>query len=469
MTPRTQPTGGQGVHCSFIPPYLLERVAAQHPDDEVCDSCRGTLRLDAELRERRHLVATAGRAETPVLGADVAGAFAVFTAGNTTSLPGRRVRGAGDAETGDAAVDEAWTGVRESLSLFAEEFSRTSYDDNGAPVVATVHYARGYNNAFWDGRQLVFGDGDGRVFARFTKPIDVLGHEFTHAVTEHTAGLVYQGQSGALNESVSDVFASCLKQRLLGHTADTADWLIGEGLFMPSVRGVALRSMQEPGTAYDDPVLGKDPQVGSMADYVDTDQDNGGVHINSGIPNRAFHLAVVALGGSAWEVPGRIWYAALTGGIGPDTDFAAFAAATVQAAADVSDEARTAVAEAWTEVGVPVGAGVGGGRPVPVPGNGSPGRPDGEDAGGLVVVTRSGGIVGRTEQAEVRLGEDPRSPDVERLLSRVDLPGLAATTPSRPQPDRYVYTFTVGGRQVVLPEQDLPPELSELASLLLEG
>ena len=112
---------------------------------------------------------------------------------------------------------------------------------------------------------------------------------------------------------------------------------------------------------------------------------------------------------------------------------------------------------------------MGGGRPVPVPGNGSPGRPEGEDAGGLVVVTRSGGIVGRTEQAEVRLGEDPRSPDVERLLSRVDLPGLAATTPSRPQPDRYVYTFTVGGRQVVLPEQDLPPELSELASLLLEG
>ena len=89
-------------------------------------------------------------------------------------------------------------------------------------MVATVHYQRDYDNAFWDGTQLVFGDGDGKVFDRFTKPVDVLGHELTHAVTEHTAGLVYEGQSGALNESVSDVFAACLKQRLLGQDAGRA-------------------------------------------------------------------------------------------------------------------------------------------------------------------------------------------------------------------------------------------------------
>ena len=171
----------------------------------------------------------------------------------------------------------------------------------GATVVATVHYEKNYDNAFWDGTQLVFGDGDGKVFDRFTKPIDVLGHELSHAVTQHTANLTYQGQSGALNESLSDVFGACIKQRHLGQAAEDADWLVGAGIFLPGINGKALRSMAEPGTAYDDPLIGKDPQVGSMADYVDTTDDNGGVHINSGIPNRAFVIAARAIGGRDLE------------------------------------------------------------------------------------------------------------------------------------------------------------------------
>ena len=447
------------VTCRFVPPYLLERLAAMHPDDNVSGCCRSTLVLDTELRRRRESAPAAAPGLAP--GAVFDGPFAVHSADNGTSLPGRVVRAATDDPTGDAAVDEAHVGVEASLALFAEVFGRTSYDDAGAPVVATVHYGRNYDNAFWDGRQLVFGDGDGRIFTRFTKPVDVLGHEFTHAVTEHTAGFVYQGQSGALNESMSDVFASCLKQRLLGHTADQADWLVGEGIFLPSVRGRALRSMAAPGTAYDDPALGKDPQVGSMADYVETTQDNGGVHLNSGIPNRAYHLAAVALGGNAWEGAGPIWYAALTSGLGPETDFAQFAAVTVTAAAEVSEAARDAVAGAWAEVGVEIARGEGGG---PGPGSVAEG-PGASGPGDLVVVTRSGGIVGRVQQAEVRLGEDPRTADLERLLARID---LTAMTASRPQPDRYVYTFEVGDRQVMLGEQDLTPDLAELAHLLLD-
>lgn len=460
-TTRRAPIRHTPTPCAFLPPYLLERVATMHPDDDIGSRSRESLALDAELRERRLLVTMAGRPAAARPAVEVIGAYTVHSADNGTTLPGRRVRGAADPATGDAAVDEAWAGVEASLALFAEEFGRTSYDDAGAPVVATVHYGRSYENAFWDGQQLVFGDGDGRVFNRFTKPVDVLGHEFAHAVTEHTAGFAYQGQSGALNESISDVFASCLKQRLLGHTADTADWLIGEGLFLPSVRGRALRSMKDPGAAYDDPVLGKDPQVGAMSDYVETDQDNGGVHINSGIPNRAYHLAATALGGKAWEGAARIWYAALTSGVGPDTDFAGFAAATVSAAADVSEPARSAVAEAWTEVGVAVPGRSGSAGPP-----GSPGTSGPPSDTGIVAVTRSGGIVGRTRRAEVRLGDDPRTPEVERLLSRIDLQQL--TGPSRPQPDRYVYTFAVGDREVTVPEQDLTPELAELASLLLD-
>ena len=152
------------------------------------------------------------------------------------------------------AVDEAATGIDATLRMFAEVLERDSHDDAGALVSLTVHYGTDYDNAFWDGTQLVFGDGDGTVFDRFTKPVDVLGHEFTHAVTERTAGLAYQGQSGALNESMSDVFAACLKQRLLGQSALEADWLIGEGIFVPGIKARGLRDMAAPGTAYDDPV-----------------------------------------------------------------------------------------------------------------------------------------------------------------------------------------------------------------------
>lgn len=135
---------------------------------------------------------------------------------------------------------------------------------------------RDYDNAFWDGEHLVFGDGDGKIFERFTKPVDVLAHEFTHAVVEHTAELAYRGQSGALNESGADVFAACLKQRLLGQDADSADWLIGEGIFTSAVSARGLRDMARPGTAYDDPVLGRDPQVGHVDDYVKGTSDHGG-------------------------------------------------------------------------------------------------------------------------------------------------------------------------------------------------
>jgi Zn-dependent metalloprotease len=219
-----------------------------------------------------------------------------------------------------------------------------------------VHYGLDYDNAFWDGTQMVFGDGDGDLFNRFTIAIDVIGHELTHGVTEVEAALVYQGQSGALNESVSDVFGSLVKQHALGQTAAEADWLIGVGLFTAQVQGVALRSMRAPGTAYDDPVLGADPQPAHLRDYVETAEDNGGVHTNSGIPNHAFYLAATALGGSAWEVAGRCWYDALRDASLPaSAGFAEFAAATVRAAqAGFGAEQAGAVGDAWAAVGVDV-------------------------------------------------------------------------------------------------------------------
>ena len=422
--------------CRFVPPYLLRRVA---PDSLV---------VDERLR--------GGRAVPVAERALLAGGppWTVHTAGNETTLPGRVVRTAGQPESGDDAVDEAAAGVTGALALFAEVYGRSSYDGKGAPVSLTVHYGRDYDNAFWDGTQLVFGDGDGQVFGRFTRPVDVLGHELTHAVTEHTAGLRYQGQSGALNESVSDVFAACLKQRLLGQTAGDADWLIGAGIFLPGVQARALRDMAAPGTAYDDPRLGRDPQVGHLRDYVETTDDNGGVHLNSGIPNRAFQLAATALGGASWEGAGRIWYAALTSGIGPDTDFAGFAAATVAAAGGRAE----AVRGAWAEVGVtPDGSG----------GGGSAGG-GGATAGGSrrVSVRRTGGFAGLRAAGELDLdADDPRTAEVSALVDRIDLGVVSADDP---RPDRYVYSFDLCGSCAAVPEQHLTPELARLVELLLE-
>jgi Zn-dependent metalloprotease len=437
-----------GQHCSFIPPFLLERIAAS--DSEAADHCRATLAHDQEFRVARETgeTATAG-ATTPAAANE---AWVVDTADHGSTLPGTRVRAAGAPASGDAAVDDAADGITATLSLYADIYHRASYDAKGAEVVLTVHYQQNYDNAFWNGTQLVFGDGDGKIFGPFTKPVDVLGHEFTHAVTQFTAALTYQGQSGALNESVSDCFGMCVKQRTLGQTAAAADWLVGEGIFLPGINARALRDMAHPGTAYDDPTLGKDPQVGDMSDYVDTTDDNGGVHTNSGIPNRAFYLAATAIGGDTWEGAGQIWYAALTGGqVTSDTDFAGFAAATVATAGDHAD----AVTQAWTQVGVTPGSST---------------MTGGAGAGGgtsqVVRVRRTGGLAGRTVEGSVDLAaESPRSTAARGLVDRLDL--AASTEPQTPFPDGFSYTFELGDQSLTVPQQHLTDDQRALAELLL--
>jgi Zn-dependent metalloprotease len=228
---------------------------------------------------------------------------------------------------------------------------------------STVHYKKGYDNAFWNGEQMVYGDGDedlppeDRLFNRFTIAIDVIGHELTHGVTQFEAKLVYSYQSGALNESMSDVFGSLVKQRQLNHTTSQADWIIGEGLFTSNVNGVGIRSMKAPGTAYNDPVLGKDPQPDHMSKYVSTTGDNGGVHINSGIPNHAFYVTAMELGGFAWEKAGQIWYVTLRDKLGTNSQFQDCANFTYVVAAEIYGAGsieQNAVKKGWAEVGITV-------------------------------------------------------------------------------------------------------------------
>jgi Zn-dependent metalloprotease len=281
----------------------------------------------------------------------------VFDAAGGQVLPGRLVRGEGDPRSKDAAVNEAYDGAGSTYDLYFDVYGRNSIDDRGMRLDATVHFGREYDNAFWDGRQMVYGDGDGEIFRRFTRAFDVIGHELTHGVTQFEAALAYEGESGALAESISDVFGVLVLQRRKKLSAARADWLVGRGLFTARVHGEAIRSMKAPGTAYDDPVLGRDPQPAHMKDFVRTLDDNGGVHVNSGIANRAFYETAVRLGGFAWENAGRIWYLALRDRLRRDSGFREMAATTLRIARDTygrsSREARC-VREGWSEVGLDV-------------------------------------------------------------------------------------------------------------------
>jgi Zn-dependent metalloprotease len=351
----------------IVPPYLLSRIAEL--DDPrfatAAQAAKHALVHDRTLRSAR-LRFSIDESNTLVVEVGDGPDRTISDADYTETLPGVVVRSEGDDATGDEAADEAYDGLGSTFALFSEVYARNSIDAVGLPLDATVHYGENYDNAFWDGERMVFGDGDGEIFRRFTASLSVIGHELVHGVTQYTLALEYEGQSGALNESISDVFGALVEQYSLDHDVDRASWLIGAGLFTGDVEGEALRSLKAPGTAYDDDVLGKDPQPGHMDDYVETEDDNGGVHLNSGIPNHAFYLVAAALGGNAWERAGQVWYDTLASPLDTRATFAQFAAATVAAAearyGESSAEAD-AVRSGWTGVGVQLaGADFDGGR-----------------------------------------------------------------------------------------------------------
>jgi Zn-dependent metalloprotease len=343
--------------CCIVPPHILRQVAQNGSPDQK-DWAFQNLGLSARLRGQRDVLSQI-TTNAPLLalstGEKVRTVYDAKHSSDASALPGTRLRGEGAPPSQDVTANEAYDAAGATYDFYKQVFGRNSVDDKGLPLDSTVHFGEKYDNAFWNGTQMVYGDGDGEIFDRFTKSIDVIGHELTHGVTQHTAGLLYQGQQGALNESISDVFGSLVKQWTLKQTADQADWLIGQGLFTSKVKGVALRSMKAPGTAYNDPVLGKDPQPGHMKDFYKGNQDNGGVHINSGIPNHAFYIAAVAIGGYAWEKAGKIWYVTLKDRLRLWSNFAQAAYHTISVAGELygqNSKEQNAVRDAWKQVGV---------------------------------------------------------------------------------------------------------------------
>ncbi len=353
--------GHRPIFC-ILPPHILSEIAKRGTPEQRAAAV-GALNIDHSFRTTRLALSLTGslKARQSVTGAPPPQKQrTIYTANQTQTLPGQSVRTEGQAPSNDLSVNQAYDGLGATYDFYLTNYQRNSIDNAGLPLIATVHYGRQYDNAFWNGQQMVFGDGDGVLFNSFTSSLDVIGHELTHGVTGSEANLNYQDQSGALNESISDVFGSLVKQYALGQAAAKADWLIGAELLAKGVKGVALRSMKAPGTAYDDPTLGKDPQPANMANYDHTVEDNGGVHINSGIPNHAFFLLSIALGGNAWEKAGLIWYNTLNDPkLKPSASFSTFANLTIINAGHLygsSSVEKKAVQDAWHQVGVKITA-----------------------------------------------------------------------------------------------------------------
>jgi Zn-dependent metalloprotease len=342
----------------ILPPHMLKQIATNGTDAQKKMAVKNLVassRMRGQRQDARELLAL-----SRTLVSDIK-KRTIYNAQQGNSLPGILARQEGDQPVQDQAVNEAYDFSGATYDLFKNIYGRNSMDGDGMKLDSTVHYQKGYDNAFWNGNQMVYGDGDEdlppdqQLFNRFTKAIDVVGHELTHGVTQFEANLNYFQQSGALNESFSDVFGSLVKQYFLQQSAVEADWIIGEGLFTANVAGKGIRSMKAPGTAYNDPVLGKDPQPDHMKDYVNTSSDNGGVHINSGIPNYAFFVAATEIGGNAWEKAGLIWYRALKDKLKFDSNFQQCASLTWQVAGEdfgTGSLEQQAVRKGWSAVGI---------------------------------------------------------------------------------------------------------------------
>jgi vibriolysin len=290
-----------------------------------------------------------------------------YNLNNGTTLPGTLVLQETSGTTTDVSIQKAHEYAGVTYDYYSAVHGRDSYDGAGGTLNSSVHYSSRYNNAFWNGSQMVYGDGDGTQFGPFSRSMDVVAHELTHAVTERSANLVYSNESGALNEATSDILGSSAEGWKLGISANT--WKLGEDAYTPATAGDALRYLTDPAAAGD-------------SDYYPTrytgTADGGGVHTNSGIANLAFYKMVA--GGThprgkttvnvtplsadvatSMTMGAKIWYRALTVYMTSSTNFSGARTATAQAATDLYGAAAAAsVHQAWDCVGAPGGSGGGG-------------------------------------------------------------------------------------------------------------
>ncbi len=339
--------------CFIVPPRVLERLAKDRSlSDTERQAFLDTLRFEKEWRRLRQANIRASLARTllvsaaPANGAAGPPSILVDDCRHGTSLPGKPVAppGADDTSRNVFATTKA------VADFYQKVFGRNSVDNTGMSLVSSVHFSVNYNHAFWNGSQMTYGDGDGRIFLDFSRANDVIGHELTHGVTQFTAQFRYTNEAGGLNESMSDVFGSMFRQWQANQSAARSDWLIGRDIMGPAAiaKGyTCLRDMGNPGAKHC-----LSPQPAHFSKY----QPGMDPHYSSGIPNLAFYKAATAIGGHSWEKAGRIWYEALSAfAPAPGMKMAAFAKRTRSLASTLFSAepvVANAVDAAWKAVGL---------------------------------------------------------------------------------------------------------------------
>lgn len=358
------PSCRHGLHC-IIPPYLL---------DCLSDCADATSPASADLNMKAWLAQTQRQSDTlrqdrmgfhpgahmPAIAATASQGKTreIYDARNlgTSTLPGKLVRSEGQTppQISDPAVNEAYDHSGITYDFYNQVFARNSLDGRGLALVSSVHVGKNLNNAFWTGQQMAYGDGDGKLFTRFTKSLDVVGHELSHGVITYSADLTYQNESGALNEHYADVMGMLTRQWFTKTDAASADWLVGKDTMGPAATARSLRTFTA-GKAYEnDTYFGTDPQPKNVRDQYRGSDDNGGVHINSGIPNHAFYRFAIELKGNAWETAGKVWYDTLLT-LKPGTQFVDMVQATDKTAVALhgsGSAVQRALMMAWKAVGL---------------------------------------------------------------------------------------------------------------------
>ncbi|MGH8503691.1 MAG: M4 family metallopeptidase [Gammaproteobacteria bacterium] len=340
------------LHC-IVPPYVLDHLA-KADDPKVRDLAVDAIATGAAARATRVTLATMPAwAAVPSPAAKKYRLVYDLRHRGFESLPGKLVRTEGGKEGKDPAVNEAYKHSGTTYDFYKTLFGRNSLDDRGMALISSVHLGRNLNNAFWTGKQMCYGDGDGNIFIRFTKSLDVVGHELTHGVVSHTSNLEYRNESGALNEHFADVFGVLVKQWRRKQTVKQASWLIGADIMGTATQAKALRTFKAEKAFENDPLLGTDAQPKHLRDKYTGSADYGGVHINSGIPNHAFYLAAMAIGGRAWERVGHVWYQSMlkltvTSGF---VDMVSTSAETAATQFGSGSAEHKAVQDAWKAVG----------------------------------------------------------------------------------------------------------------------
>lgn len=342
--------------CHIVPIDVLKRMSKEKRlPEEQRKKFADTMKMDAELRKLRTQamkVTQMAKSLAPAAGVTAAvapaPAITVFNCNHSQTLPGAQI--ANPATSPDVTAKHVFAETSSVAAFYSQVFGRNSVDGVGGTLISSIHFGVGYNNAFWNGSQMTYGDGDGSIFIDFSKGNDVIGHELTHGVTQHSLQLNYTNEAGGLNESMSDCFGSMFRQWEAKQTVDQADWLIGKDIMGPQALKMGytcLRDMSNPAAKHC-----LSPQPTKFSQY----KPGQDPHVSSGIPNLAFYVTAKAVGGHSWEKVGQIWYKALTGfGPSPNMKMKAFANRTRSVAAQLYP-GNTAIAGAvdggWKKVGL---------------------------------------------------------------------------------------------------------------------